>query len=45
MDYTDIVAAVSFAGMMAAFASVAALKVAPLAARWGISKVLGMIGR
>lgn len=45
MDYTDIVAAVSFAGLLAAFGSVAALKVAPLAARWGIAKVLGMIGR
>lgn len=45
MDYTDIVAAVAFTGLLTAFASIAALKVAPLAARWGISKVLGMIGR
>lgn len=45
MDYADIVSAVAYTGLLAAFASVASLKVAPLAARWGISKVLSMIGR
>lgn len=45
MDYTDLIAAVSFSGLIAAFTAVAAVKVAPLAARWGIAKVLSMIGR
>lgn len=45
MDYTDLVSAVTFTGLLAAFAAIGALKIVPLAAQWGVRKVLGMIGR
>lgn len=45
MDYADLIAGVSYAGLLAAFAAIGALKAVPVAARWGVSKLLGMLGR
>lgn len=45
MDYTSLVSAISYTGLLAAFLAVGAVKVAPLAGAWGVRKVLSMIGR
>ena len=45
MDFSTLLDAVEFGPIVAALLAIAALKVAPLAAQWGIAKVLAMIGR
>lgn len=45
MDFAPLLDAVEFGPIVAALLAIAGLKVAPLAAGWGIRKVLSMIGR
>lgn len=45
MDFTELLGAISLGTVTAALMAVAGIKVVPIAARWGISRILGMIGR
>lgn len=45
MDFSTLTSAVDFATVVTAILGIAALKVLPIAAKWGANKVMGMIGR
>lgn len=45
MDFSTLTGAVDFATVVAAIMALGAVKVLPIAAKWGVGKVLAMIGR
>ncbi|MDR1994038.1 hypothetical protein [Azonexus sp.] len=45
VDFTEIIAAVSLAGVAAGIVAMGAVKIVPIVAKWGTNKLVGFFGR